>query len=205
LSDSALRLVATDLGAIRGERTIFTGLALTAAAGELVAVTGPNGAGKTTLLRILAGLARPSTGTIRLEPGDAAPAGADVHYLGHSDGLKPALSLYENVDFWRRLGGPATASTDEALDLWGLLPVADIPVVHLSAGQKRRAALARLNAGRRPIWLLDEPTASLDADAHVTLGRMIALHLSTGGLVVAATHADLPVAPDRTVELERGG
>ena len=196
---TALRLAGTGLSAVRGSRTVFTDLSFSLAAGELLAVTGPNGAGKSTLLRLVAGLLRPATGTMSLDPAGDGDIGAQMHYLGHLDALKPALTVRQNLDFWRRLWG--RGEIDGPLDAVGLEPLGDLHVAVLSAGQRRRVALARLLVARRPIWLLDEPATALDRTAEAGLGRLIADHLAAGGMAIAATHRDLPLAPTATLAL----
>jgi heme exporter protein A len=194
-----MRLTASDLTAIRGGRTVFDGLSFSLAAGEVLAVTGANGSGKSTLLRLVAGLLRPASGSVALEPvGEGGIAGA-LHYLGHLDGLKTALTVRQNLDFWKRLwrGGPIEA----ALERVGLGALADLPVGVLSAGQKRRVAIARLLLAKRPLWLLDEPATSLDAEAEATLGRLIGEHVHAGGMAIVATHHDLPTPAAATLTL----
>jgi len=194
-----MRLVGRDLACVRGGREVFTGLSLGVAAGEALAVTGPNGAGKTTLLRLIAGLLEPAAGQIELLDGAPDTTLAEqAHYLGHRDALKPALSVRENLDFWYAfLGGrdaPAasTAATVlSALDAVGLAPLIGLPAAYLSAGQRRRLAIARLVAAPRPIWLLDEPTAALDAASQDRLAALMRSHLAGGGIIVAATHGPL--------------
>jgi len=201
------RLDATALALDRGGRRLFSGLAFTVAAGEALVVTGPNGAGKSSLLRVVAGLLAPTAGEIRLTGGDdEVPRTAEVHYLGHQDAVKPALSVAEALGFWAGyLGGtPArdiAGRVDDALRAVGLAGLADLPSGILSAGQRRRLALARLVAAPRPLWVLDEPTAALDAAAERRLGGLIADHLGAGGLVVAATHAELPIAASHRLDL----
>lgn len=190
----------------RGGRRLFSGLAFDVAAGEALVVTGPNGAGKSSLLRVVAGLLSPTEGTVRLVGGDdEAALAAQVHYLGHLDAVKPALSVAEALGFWAVFLGGTRARVDEALETVGLLPLADLPSAYLSAGQRRRLALARLIAAPRPLWLLDEPTAALDAAAERRLGEMIRDHRSGGGMVMAATHAELPVAAPRRLVLGGSG
>jgi heme exporter protein A len=194
-----MRVTATDLTAVRGGRTVFAGLSFTLGAGETLVVTGPNGAGKSTLLRLVAGLLAPVAGSIAIEPAPGGGFDASLHYLGHLDGLKTALSVRQNLEFWRALwhGKPVAP----ALEAVGLVNLADLPVGVLSAGQRRRVALARLLLAERPLWLLDEPATALDAAGEATLGRVIAAHLAAGGLAMVATHGDLPLVPTATLAL----
>ncbi len=194
-----MRLSASDLAAVRGGRSVFAGLSFALRDGGFLAVTGPNGSGKSTLLRIVAGLLRPSAGAVAVEPAPEGGIGAALHYLGHLDCLKPALSVGDNLAFWSRLWGGGDVSA--ALDAVGLAHTADLPAGVLSAGQKRRVALARLLLVRRPVWLLDEPATALDAAAEATLGSLIAAHLAAGGMAMVATHRDLPIAPTARLEL----
>ncbi len=194
-----MRLTATGLSASRGGRPVFADLSFSLGAGELLAVTGPNGAGKSTLLRLIAGLLTPAAGTVVLEGADDAGIGTHSHYLGHLDALKPGLTVRQNLDFWRRLWGGG--DVDRALQAVGLEPLGDLHAAVLSAGQRRRVALARLLVARRPLWLLDEPATALDAAAEAGLGRLIADHLASGGMAIAATHRDLPLKPAATLAL----
>ena len=194
-----MRLTASALTAVRGGRTVFADLSFSLRAGELLAVTGPNGAGKSTLLRLIAGLLHPAGGSVRLEPADDTDIGVRSHYLGHLDALKPSLTVRQNLAFWARLWGGG--DPERALAAVALEPLADLHVAVLSAGQKRRVALARLLVAPRPLWLLDEPATALDATAEAALGRLIADHLAGGGMAIAATHRDLPVRPTATLTL----
>jgi heme exporter protein A len=183
-----MRLTATGLTAVRGGRTVFAGLSFAVGAGQALAVTGPNGAGKSTLLRLVAGLLPAAAGSVALDP---AGEGSTLHYLGHLDGLKTALTVRQNLSFWRTLwNGDAV---EPALARFGLEPLVDLHVGVLSAGQKRRVALARLLIAKRPVWLLDEPATALDAAAEAMLGAVIAEHLAGGGLAIVATHRPLPI------------
>jgi heme exporter protein A len=195
-----VRLSARGLAALRGGRVVFSDIAFGAGDGDLLAVTGPNGAGKSTLLRLIAGLLRPSAGAIVADPLPEDGIGGVVHYLGHLDALKPALAISDNLAFWQRLqkGGGSVA---DALDRVGLGGLDTLPVAVLSAGQKRRAALARLLLASRPVWLLDEPLTALDAAGEAMLGQLIADHRAGGGMVIAATHRSLPAAPSATLSL----
>lgn len=185
-------LQAEGLAAFRGERLVFAGLSFAVPAGGALLLTGPNGSGKSTLLRVLAGLGRLEAGRLLWQGADALadlPAhAARLRYLGHQDAVKPGLSVAENLRFWG--GGPAVRRALEAVELSAL---ADLPARMLSAGQRRRLAIARLAMGDAPLWLLDEPTLGLDAASVARFGGLVAAHRARGGLVVAATHLPLPV------------
>jgi heme exporter protein A len=190
---------------------VFSGLDFQASAGRALAVTGRNGSGKTSLLRLIAGLLTPSGGSIALEGGDAEMTlGEQAHYLGHRDALKPALSVEENLNFWRDfLGGEISnrgecpkESLEESLAAIGLDHAAHLPAAYLSAGQRRRLSLARLIAVRRPLWLLDEPTAALDVAGQSMFAGLMRDHLASGGMIVAATHGPLGIEAE---ELRIGG
>lgn len=198
-----MELTGTGLAARRGLRTIFTDVSFALRAGELMTVTGPNGSGKSTLMRIVAGLMRPLAGTVRLDPARENGVGGAMHYLGHLDGLKPGLSVRQNLDFWRRYhrGDAPTA----AMDRMGVTRLADLPVSVLSAGQKRRTAFARLLASKRPVWLLDEPLTALDAAGEAILAEVLREHLAGGGIAIAATHRALPVQAATTLAIRRPG
>jgi heme exporter protein A len=198
-----MRLSGRDVKCVRGGREVFSHLDFEAASGAALAVTGANGSGKTSLLRLIAGLLMPSDGSIALEGGDAELTLAEqAHYLGHRDALKPALSVMENLMFWRRFLGGAASETRPALDLVGLDHAADLPAGYLSAGQRRRLSLARLIAVHRPIWLLDEPTAALDAAGQAMFAKVMGDHLARDGLIIAATHSPLGI---EARELKIGG
>lgn len=187
-------LRAEGLAAIRGERLVFADVGFSLPPGGALLLEGPNGSGKSTLLRVLAGLGRAEVGSLHWNGEDAladrtAHAGR-VAYLGHLDAIKPGLAVAENLAFW---GDPPDVAA--ALDRMGLARLADLPARMLSAGQKRRLALARLLLADAPIWLLDEPTLGLDAASVGVLGGMFAQHRAAGGVVLAATHLPLPL-PD---------
>lgn len=200
---SALRV--EDLALQRGQRILFRHLGLAVAAGEAVALVGANGAGKTSLLRAVAGFIRPLAGTITFE-GPEGPLPADdarragCHLVGHQDGLKSARRARDELIFQARWCGGGEASALAAAARLGLERLLDLEVRVLSAGQRRRLALARLIASPRPLWLLDEPLAPLDAAHRTLFGDLMTAHLAGGGLILAAVHDDLPV-PTRAVEV----
>jgi heme exporter protein A len=200
-----MQIEAKGLAVERGGRLVFTRLGFSLADGEALVVTGPNGAGKSSLLRALAGLLPLAEGAIALTPA-AESLAESCHYVGHADALKPSLTVYENLDFWTALLSrtkmDAGARIEAALARLGLAHIADLPCAYLSAGQKRRAALARLIAAERPLWLLDEPATALDVASQAVLSAMMREHLAQGGMIIAATHAPLDI-PSR--ELSLGG
>ena len=187
-------LQAAGLAAFRGERLVFSDVDLAVAAGGALLLTGPNGSGKSTLLRVLAGLLRPAGGTLLWEAEDAladlALHARRVAYVGHQDAVKPGLTAAENLRFAARLRG---SSVRVALAAVGLDELADLPGRMLSAGQRRRLALARLVLSGAPLWLLDEPTLGLDAASVERFGAVLEAHRAGGGIVVAATHLPLPL------------
>jgi heme exporter protein A len=189
-----MRLSGRGVRCIRGGREVFSGLDFHASAGEALAVTGPNGAGKTSLLRLIAGLLTISGGSIDLDGGDGElTLPEQAHYLGHRDALKPALSVMENLTFWRDFLGGEAFDAGESLAAAGLAHAAHLPAAYLSAGQRRRLSIARLLSVRRPIWLLDEPTSALDTAGQTMFAALMEDHLERGGLIVAATHAPLRI------------
>lgn len=185
---------ATGLAAFRGERLVFRDLDLALVAGGALLLTGANGSGKSTLLRLLAGLLRPAAGVLSWD-GEDALADLTLHarrvaYVGHLDAVKPGLTAAENLGFAARLSGGVVG---EALAAVGLEELTDLPARMLSAGQRRRLALARLALTDAPLWLLDEPTLGLDTGSVERVGVLLARHREAGGMVVAATHLPLPL------------
>ena len=188
-----MKLVGRNLSCVRGGREVFANLDVEVPAGALIAVRGPNGSGKSSLLRLIAGLLQPAAGTITLDGGDPERSiGEQAHYVGHLDAIKPALTVRENLAFWRSFQGRPAAIPEAAVARLGIGALAEFPAAILSAGQRRRLALARLLAAERPIWLLDEPTTALDAQGRGLLDALVGEHLEGGGLALAATHVDLP-------------
>lgn len=185
-------LSAQGLGIMRGERVLFRDVSLSVAPGEAVLLRGANGAGKTTLLRCLAGLAQPETGTCKAEA---------FHWIGHRAGVKPHESPRVHLRVWARTYGADLSQIDEALETMGLRLASDVPGAQLSAGQRRRTALARTLLARRKLWLLDEPFSALDTAGQTLLADMIAAHRADGGGVVAAVHGEVAVPGARVVAL----
>lgn len=207
-----MALAIESLAVSRGTRRVLNGACLTVQPGEALALLGRNGAGKTTLLRTVAGFLRPDEGRITLgehpqakQSEDASPIAERCHYVGHLDGLKGAMTVRENAEFWSRYLGAGAVTVEEALQRVGLAALLHVPARFLSAGQRRRLSLSRLLVTPRPLWLLDEPTTSLDAAGLTMLGSIGDAHLAHGGMIVAATHVDLPFASVRTLRLDQAG
>ncbi|MBJ7448644.1 MAG: heme ABC exporter ATP-binding protein CcmA [Brevundimonas sp.] len=188
----------------RGERVLIRDLTFGVASGEVVALTGANGAGKTSLLRALAGFLRPDAGTVAYEGVELSEARRrHLHWQGPLDGLKSGRRAGDELAFQARYAGADADGIAAAVDLLALTPLLDLEVRQLSAGQKRRLALARLIAAPRPLWLLDEPLSPLDARWRAVMGTLIQAHIDKGGAVIAAVHDPLPV-PARTLDLGGG-
>ncbi len=184
---------AEGLAAFRGERLVLEGISLSVAPHGALLLVGPNGSGKSTLLRVLAGLKRPDAGTLEWPgAGESVP----VAYLGHADAIKPGLTVSENLRF-AAAGQPMAP----ALAALGLAALSDLPARMLSAGQRRRLALARLPLSRAALWLLDEPTLGLDTASLGLLADLLASHRAQGGAVVAATHQDMVLPGAATLRL----
>jgi heme exporter protein A len=194
-------LIIKDTAIRRGGRLLFSGVSLSLEAGQACALTGPNGSGKTSLLRAVAGLVRLDAGEIAFGGLDPLEARGDgLHLVGHADGLKPARTAREELAFWTRWCGGAAASARDAAETLELVPMLDLEVRRLSAGQRRRLAMARLLAAPRPLWLLDEPLSPLDARWREAFGGLMRRHLDGGGLILAAVHDPLPL-PTLSLEL----
>src|ERR1700741_1293705 len=190
-------LEARDLACVRGGRTVFTQLNFSVAAGHVLVLEGPNGSGKTSALRIVAGLLAPAEGSISIRIAGTGSADRDQRgrfcaWLGHQDGVKAQLTAGENTRFFAALYG-GRAKVDAALDRVGVARLRDVPAQYLSAGQKRRVALARLIVLDRPLWLLDEPFAALDASGRSLVAELIQQHCAGGGMAIIATHEPLGI------------
>lgn len=198
-----MRLTAHALTCQRGGRIVFADLRFAVAAGEVVQVTGPNGAGKSSLLRLVAGLVRIESGRLVLDGGDPeASIGEHCHYCGHQDAFKGSLTVAENLAFWTDYLGGGGQEIEAAMERLGIGHLAALPAGYLSAGQRRRLALARLLTVARPIWLLDEPTAALDLGSQRVLAAVMAEHAAAGGMILAATHGPLGL-PTRELAIGR--
>lgn len=187
-----MELVVSDLACARGGVPLLEGVSLRLSAGEALVVRGPNGCGKTTLLRTLAGLQLALEGTISCPPETMA-------YAGHADGLKAVLTVAENLHFWAAIHGQQ--GVVEAMEAMNLADLADRQAQHLSAGQKRRLGLARLMVTGRWLWVLDEPTVSLDVASVALFGAVVRAHLAGGGAALMATHIDLGLHEARVLDL----
>ncbi len=196
-----MALAVENLACRRGGRLIFEGLSFRLAQGEAIALTGRNGAGKSSLIALVCGRLRPEAGSVRIEGAGDTPAPELIHLIGHRDGLKSALGAAGNLAFAQAVLGEPALSAAAALDMVGLPHVADVPVGYLSAGQRRRVALARLLVSRRPFWLLDEPMAALDFAAQAMVAGLMQAHLDAGGAVLAATHGPLGLAGARELRI----
>ncbi len=189
-----MKLTGRNVRCMRGGREIFSGLNFEIQAGKALAVTGTNGAGKSSLLRMIAGLLPVADGAISASGGEAElTLSEQAHFLGHRDALKPALTVTENLNFWRDFLGGKTADAKASLESVGLGHVAQLPAAVLSAGQRRRLSVARLLAVQRPLWLLDEPMSALDLSGQRIFAALMTKHLKSGGLIVAATHGPLGI------------
>lgn len=199
VSSSHPSLTAADLACLRGGRLVFAGLSFRLGAGEVLVLTGPNGSGKSSLLRLVAGLVPVFAGRL-----DWTGAAGSIAYLGDQDAVKPALTLSETLRFWAAAVGaaPSRAEIEAALDAVGLAGLDHLPCRYLSAGQRRRLALARFELGRAALWLLDEPTLGLDTASVARLQARIARHRDAGGLVMLATHVPLALDGARGLALE---
>ena len=198
------KLVAERVAVMRGPRPIFRGISFSVAAGEAVVLTGANGVGKTTLLRAVAGFLPLAEGRLRLEgAADDSPVADFCHYVGHLNGVKRSLTVMDTLRFFAAFLGGNAALADNAAVRLGLGALGDVPAGYLSAGQKRRLALARLLCAKRPLWLLDEPAVSLDARSQALLAEIVNEHLAASGMVLAATHTGLGWANMTAFDLER--
>lgn len=198
-----MELTLDNLSCQRGGRTVLRDISFHLEAGRAAILRGPNGAGKSTLLRLIAGLLPASAGDVRLGEislrSDRSAIQERVAYSGHLDAVKPALTVHQNLSIWSSVFGGR--DVDAALSFFGLDRIAKRPAAQCSAGQKRRLGLARLMVMERPLWLLDEPTVSLDAASSELVADLIRKHCASGGLALIATHIDLGLDNTGILEL----
>lgn len=187
-----MTIKAINISCARGARQVLQDVAFTLEPGDCLILRGPNGVGKSTLLRVLAGLGQPVGGTLDINPDDVA-------YSGHLDAVKFQLTVRENLSFWAGVYG--TDMTAEVIDRFGLTQLADRLAANLSAGQKRRLGLARMTLSNRKIWLMDEPTTSLDAHHTALIAQSISEHCAAGGIAILSTHLDLDIPTAKTLDL----
>jgi len=189
-----------NLACIRGGRLLFRDLSFSVSQGEVLSIEGPNGVGKTSLLRMIAGFLPAAAGSIVLHAqgpiSEPEERGKQIGWLGHQDGAKPQLTAAEVLNFFASLHGLACDVT-RFLALAGLERCSELPCQYLSAGQRRRLALARLAMTGRPLWLLDEPLAALDSSGKAFATGLITSHCASGGIVLAATHEPLDIPSQR--------
>lgn len=188
-----MRIIAESLGCVRGDRLVFRGLSFDLTSGNALVLVGPNGSGKTTLLRILAGLLSATIGRVQFLSDDRSALGDEghdqaTHFVAHTDTVKSALSVKETLGFHADILAADRSKVADAMRVWDIDRLRDLPGALLSAGQRRRVALARLSLQRRPLWLLDEPLVALDRNTRARLHDVCATHLASGGLIVAASH-----------------
>ncbi len=206
-ADNTNRFGGEGLACVRGERLVFSGLDYDLGPGDAVLLVGPNGSGKSSLLRLMAGLAQPAAGAVRWDDfaagDDAERHFARLHYVGDMDAVKPHFSVAENLAVWAGLRGGDGHDVAAALDTFGLGRLGDFAAKFLSAGQRRRLALARIAATPAALWLLDEPTVALDRESVAALMAAIAAHRAGGGIAVIATNVDFALDGAGTLELAR--
>ena len=204
----AIRFSGRALACVRGDRAVFSGLDFALGAGEVLTLTGPNGSGKSSLLRTMAGLLPPVSGAIEWEGANIAEDreahAARLHYVGHLDAVKLALTVAENLRFWSALR-PDGGDIQPALDQFGISALSDLPARFLSAGQRRRLALARIAVSKAPLWLLDEPTVALDSEGIAAVHAAIRNHCAEGGSCVVSTNAPLDLPDAKGLDLARHG
>ncbi|MEM7216049.1 MAG: heme ABC exporter ATP-binding protein CcmA [Pseudomonadota bacterium] len=200
-----MKLSVENISLNRGGQEIVSDISFELSSGEAFIVTGANGSGKSTTLRGVAGLLPLANGSVRLFDETGKEFGNPVreycHYLGHQNGMKLSLSVRENLEFWQKFMGETMLSVEEALDEVELAHTIDLPFNYLSAGQKRRVAIARLLVSDRPIWILDEPTSGLDAQSVTVFSNLARAFCDDGGILIAATHLELGLKNTKTLDI----
>lgn len=208
MSSSTPLLQADNLTCIREDRILFEQLNCQFNAGDIVQIAGPNGAGKTSLLRILAGLSQPYEGCVKYKNTPLADNveqyNQNLTYIGHLTGVKDEMTAQENLSFYLSMQGQNPETAEETLEKVNLLGFEDALASHLSAGQHRRIALARLWQCQKPVWILDEPFTAIDKQGVKNLEQLIVEHAEQGGCVILTTHQDLAIDPQRlkTISLQ---
>jgi len=200
-----MKLIVENLQLTRASQEIVTGISFELKAGEALIVTGENGSGKSTTLRGIAGLLPLTDGSVTLLDETGKQFEGETreycHYLGHQNAMKPALTVRENLDFWQKFCGEPDLSIEEALDEVDLSHTIDLPFSYLSAGMKRRISIAKLLVSDRPIWIVDEPTAGLDAHSVKMFTGLCHAFCGEGGILIAATHLPLGIETEKTLEI----
>lgn len=198
-----MKLVVKNLSVNRGIKRVVQGLSFEVEPSEALIVTGENGAGKSTLLRAIAGLLPLDSGSVELQGADQdLLLREQCHYLGHQNGLKTALSVKENLEFWQGFSGEPDFSIQEALEIVGLAHTLDLPVGYLSTGMKRRIAVAKLLITRKQVWIVDEPTAGFDGASSKMFIDICSAFCDDGGILIAATHLPLELKKSKALHVE---
>lgn len=200
-----MKLIVENLSIHRASQEIVSDISFELSAGDALIVTGENGSGKSTTLRGCAGLMPLNSGSVKLLDETGKQFEGETreycHYLGHQNGMKPALTVRENLDFWQKFCGEPDLSIEEALDEVDLSHTIDLPFNYLSAGMKRRVSIARLLVSDRPVWIVDEPTAGLDAQSVNMFTGLCKAFCEGGGILIAATHLPLGIETEKTLEI----
>ena len=208
MNGGATGFEANELSCIRGERPVFRALSFKLLPGGALILRGPNGSGKSSLLRILAGFLKPAGGTVAWNGEDMREAPeahrARAHYVGHLEAVKPTLTVAEHLAFWATAKG-FPKPTNNILAALELEDLADVPGRFLSAGQKRRLTLTRLLATPAELWLLDEPSITLDHKSAARLEKVLADYRAGGGMAIIATHAEISLPDAESIDMARHG
>lgn len=200
-----MKLIVENLSIHRATQEIVSDISFELSEGDALIVTGENGSGKSTTLRGIAGLMPLNSGSVKLLDENGKQFEGETreycHYLGHQNGMKPALTVRENLDFWQKFCGEPDLTIEEALEEVDLAHTINLPFSYLSAGMKRRVSIARLLVSDRPIWIVDEPTAGLDAQSVKMFTGLCHTFCEGGGILIAATHLPLGIETEKTLEI----